>query len=162
MIVDVTVEIPRGSQNKYEVDHRSGRLRLDRVLYSPFFYPMEYGLIEDTLALDGDPLDVLLMVTNPTFPGCVVRGRIIGMLEMMDGGEVDHKLLAVAEDDPRMGHLHDLVDVPSHLLKETAHFFATYKELQGKKTEIGTWRDRAAGEALLKESQERAKSHPPS
>lgn len=159
MVIDVVVEIPQGSQNKYEVDHKTGRIRLDRVLYSPFHYPTEYGLVEDTLGEDGDPLDVLLMVSNPTFPGCIVRGRVVGMLEMIDDGEVDHKLFAVAEDDPRYNHIQDISQVTPHLLKEIAHFFSTYKELQGKHTEIGTWQDRVEAEKVFRESQERAQAH---
>ncbi|MCL6562981.1 MAG: inorganic diphosphatase [Firmicutes bacterium] len=152
MVLDAVIEIPRGSQNKYEVDHETGRIRLDRVLFSPFHYPTEYGIVEHTLGEDGDPLDILVLITHPTFPGCVVRARVIGLLEMIDSGETDHKILAVAEDDPRYAEVQDLSDVSPHVLKEIAHFFERYKELEGKKTEIGAWRGRAEAEAVVEAS----------
>ncbi|MBX5468080.1 MAG: inorganic diphosphatase [Firmicutes bacterium] len=158
MVVDVVVEIPRGSQNKYEIDGTTGRIRLDRVLYSPFHYPTEYGIVEGTLGEDGDPLDVLLVLSHPTFPGCVVRGRVVGMLEMVDSGEVDHKILAVAEDDPRYHQVRDLGDLSPHLLREIAHFFERYKELEGKTTEIGAWRGRDEAERVVADSIARFKA----
>jgi inorganic pyrophosphatase len=138
-VVEVLVEIPTGSQNKYEYDKEKGVFKLDRVLFSPMFYPAEYGYIDNTLALDGDPLDVLVIVTNPTFPGCVIDARILGFLNMVDGGEEDSKLLAVPVEDPRFNDVHSLEDVPAHKLEEIAHFFKTYKDLEGKKTNIGPW-----------------------
>ncbi|MDA8193657.1 MAG: inorganic diphosphatase [Thermaerobacter sp.] len=144
MDVEVIVEIPRGSQNKYEFDHETGRIRLDRVLYSPFHYPAEYGFVEHTLGEDGDPIDVLVLATHPTFPGCTIRTRLVGMLEMTDDKGPDSKLLGVAADDPRYDHVRTLSDVQPHVLKEIAHFFETYKELEGKETIIGGWKDTAA------------------
>lgn len=157
MTVDVVIEIPQGSQNKYEVDHGTGRVRLDRVLFSPMHYPTEYGFIEGTLGEDGDPLDILVLATFPTFPGCIMRGRIVGMLEMIDNKEVDHKLLAVAADDPRFKHVETMDDVPEHTLKEIAHFFETYKELQGVHTDIGAWKNEEEALKVLKASEERNK-----
>ncbi|MBO8154917.1 MAG: inorganic diphosphatase [Bacillaceae bacterium] len=154
-VVDVFVEIPTGSQNKYEFDKEKGVFKLDRVLFSPQFYPAEYGYIDETLALDGDPLDALVMVTNPTFPGCVIEARVIGFLNMIDSGEEDQKLLAVPTEDPRFKDVKTLDDVPKHKLDEIAHFFQTYKDLQGKKTEIGEWEGPEAAAKLIDECVER-------
>ncbi len=153
--VEAVIEIPTGSQNKYEVDHHTGRIRLDRVLYSPFHYPADYGFIPDTLAEDGDPLDVIVMITQPTFPGCQLRARIVGLLEMHDEHGVDDKLFAVAADDPRYDGVVNLEDLPAHTLKEIVHFFSTYKELQGLPTVVGEWRPAEQALALLAECRRR-------
>ncbi|WP_027964492.1 inorganic diphosphatase [Halalkalibacillus halophilus] len=150
-IIDVFVEIPTGSQNKYEYDKEKGVFKLDRVLFSSMFYPAEYGYIDETLALDGDPLDALVLVTNPTFAGCVIESRVIGFLNMIDDGEEDQKLLAVPTEDPRFKNVNSLDDIPSHKLDEIVHFFQTYKDLQGKKTEIGEWEDAASAAKLIEE-----------
>ena len=154
-VVEAFIEIPTGSQNKYEFDKEKGVFKLDRVLFSPQFYPAEYGYLEDTLALDGDPLDILVLVTNPTFPGCVIDARVIGFLNMIDSGEEDMKLLAVPVEDPRFEGVNSLEDVPQHKLKEIAHFFKTYKDLQGKKCEIGEWEGPEAANKLIDECIER-------
>ncbi len=154
-VVEVFVEIPKGSQNKYEFDEEKGVFKLDRVLFSPQFYPAEYGYIDETLALDGDPLDALVLVTNPTFPGCVIDARVIGFLNMIDDGEEDQKLLTVPVEDPRFKDVHTLEDVPKHLLDEISHFFQTYKDLQGKKTEIGAWEGPEAANKLIDECLDR-------
>lgn len=159
LTVDVVVEIPQGSQNKYEVDHETGRVRLDRVLFSPFHYPTEYGFVENTLGEDGDPIDVMVLCTHPTFPGCVITGRIIGVLEMTDDKGIDNKLLAVAKDDPRFSHVKSLEDVSPHVLKEIAHFFETYKELEGKETIIGGWQGIEQAEEILNQSIARYRSN---
>lgn len=150
-VVEAIIEIPMGSQNKYEYDEEKGVFKLDRVLYSPMFYPAEYGYIDETLALDGDPLDILVLVTNPTFPGCVIDARVIGYLHMIDGGEEDAKLIAVPTEDPRYKDVHSIKDIPSHILDEIAHFFKTYKDLELKKTEIGEWEDAEAAAKLVDE-----------
>ncbi len=160
MQVDVVIEIPQGSQNKYEVDHETGRVRLDRVLYSPMHYPAEYGFIEHTLGEDGDPLDVLVLSTFPTFPGCIVSARIIGMLEMADEKGVDTKLLGVAADDPRYHHVHTLEDVNPHVLKEIPHFFQTYKQLEHKEVTIGGWKGEAEALQILQEALARYQTQP--
>ena len=159
MIVDVTVEIPQGSQNKYEVDHESGKVRLDRVLFSPFHYPTEYGFVDQTLSEDGDPIDVMVLISQPTFPGCVVRARVIGMLAMSDEKGVDNKILAVAEDDPRFSHIQELNQVAPHLLKEISHFFGVYKTLERKSTSVGSWESRETGERVVNESIARYSDH---
>jgi inorganic pyrophosphatase len=141
LVVDAFIEIPTGSQNKYEYDKEKGVFRLDRVLYSPMHYPTEYGYLENTLAEDGDPLDILVLTSFPTFPGCVIKSRVVGVLLMSDDKGQDEKLLAVPVDDPRFDHVKDLEDVPAHILKEIAHFFRVYKDLENKETHIEGWKN---------------------
>ena len=155
MIVTAVIEIPAGSQNKYEYDHETHRIRLDRVLYSPFHYPAEYGFVPDTLAEDGDPLDVIVLLSQATFPGCEVRARLIGLLEMQDDKGVDDKLLAVGADDPRYDTVNSLDDVLPHTLKELAHFFESYKELEGKRVNVDRWLGPADAEQALSQARER-------
>lgn len=145
-IVDAVIEIPTGSQNKYEYDEKRGRFVLDRVLFSPMHYPAEYGYLDQTLALDGDPLDILVLTTFPTFPGCVIESRVIGVLIMSDDKGEDEKLLGVPVEDPRWKDIHSLDDIPQHRLKEIAHFFQVYKDLENKQTTIKGWEgpDKAA------------------
>jgi len=142
------IEIPRGSRNKYEYDKESGKFFLDRVLYSSVHYPTDYGYIPDTLADDGDPLDICVLMTEPSFPGCHIHARPIGGLEMTDEKGEDFKLLAVPVNDPRFNHYRDLSQVGRHWLQEIEHFFATYKMLEGKMTVIDGWHgfDRAIQE----------------
>jgi inorganic pyrophosphatase len=152
LTVDAFIEIPKGSQNKYEFDKEAGVFRLDRVLYSPMHYPTEYGYIKDTLAEDGDPLDVMVLTTYPTFPGCVIETRVVGVLVMSDDKGQDEKLLGVAETDPRFAHVQSLEDVPPHILKEIAHFFEVYKDLEGKETKVEGWKGREDAERILKDA----------
>lgn len=141
VVVEAFIEIPAGSQNKYEYDKERGVIRLDRVLYSPVHYPTDYGYVPETLEEDGDPLDIMVMVTFPTLPGCVIDARVVGVLEMADDKGVDMKLLAVPVNDPRWNHVQDLKDVPPHVLREIEHFFKTYKDLEGKTTDVRGWKD---------------------
>jgi inorganic pyrophosphatase len=157
LVVDAFIEIPKGSQNKYEFDKEKGVFVLDRVLYSPMFYPTEYGYLQNTLALDGDPLDILVLVTNPTFPGCVIESRVIGALIMSDDKGQDEKLLAVPTKDPRFAQVKSLDDVAPHILKEIAHFFQVYKDLENKKTVIEGWKDAEFAKKLYEECVERYK-----
>lgn len=154
LIVEALIEIPAGSQNKYEFDKEKGVLRLDRVLYSPVHYPTDYGFVENTLEEDGDPIDIMVMVTNPTVPGCIVECRVVGVLAMADDKGVDNKLLGVPIRDPRFAEIRDVSDVPGHYLREIEHFFQTYKELEGKQTTIRGWGDRVEARKAL----ERAKT----
>lgn len=131
-VVEARIEIPMGSQNKYEISE-DGKIILDRVLYSATFYPAEYGYIENTLSDDGDPLDILVFTSSPTFPGCYIKSRIIGGMDMIDSGEGDTKILAVNVGDPRYDHVNSLEDLSPHYLKEIKNFFQTYKKLQGNK-----------------------------
>ncbi|HET7578591.1 MAG TPA: inorganic diphosphatase [Bacillales bacterium] len=156
-VVEVMVEIPTGSQNKYEFDKEKGVFKLDRVLFSPMHYPTEYGYIEDTLALDGDPLDVLVYTSFPTFPGCVIDSRVIGMLNMSDEKGQDEKLLAVPTEDPRFKDVHSLDDMPKHVLDEIAHFFKVYKDLENKETNIGDWEGPERAAKVIDESLKRYK-----
>jgi len=137
--IEVTVEIPSGSRNKYEYDHERDRFVLDRVLYSSVHYPGDYGFLEGSLADDGDPLDVLVLISEPTFPGCVVRARPVGVLDMTDDKGHNYKILAVAHDDPRYEQAQTLEDVSQHLLREIENFFSIYKELEGRATEVRGW-----------------------
>lgn len=147
--VNVVIEVPQGSSNKYEYAPGLGAFVLDRVLYSPMHYPGDYGFIPSTLAADGDPLDVLVFVTHPTFPGVVITVRPIGYLEMTDDKGEDQKVLAVPTTDPRFAEYQDVTDVPAHAKAEVEHFFSIYKELEGKQVTIGEWRDRDAARLLI-------------
>lgn len=130
----MVVEIPKGSRNKYEIDHVTGEIFLDRMLFTATRYPADYGFVPDTLAEDGDPLDALALVTEPTFPGCRVRIRPIGLFLMEDQGKPDHKVIGVPLGDPMCAHVHTLEDLSPHLLKEIEHFFRVYKDLEEKVT----------------------------
>jgi inorganic pyrophosphatase len=130
-VVNAIVEIPKGRRSKFEVDKSTGLLKLDRYLYSSLHYPGDYGFIPQTLAEDGDPLDILVMVNEPTFSGCLIAARPIGLFKMTDKGANDYKILAVPNSDPMFADTDDLWRVPSHFLREVEHFFATYKELEG-------------------------------
>jgi inorganic pyrophosphatase len=152
--VPVVVEIPQGSRNKYEYDHKTGQFVLDRVLYSSVHYPTDYGFIPDTLADDGDPVDALVVTNEPTFPGCLVRARPIGLLEMRDEKGPDQKVLAVPVGDPRFDEVGDLNDLPSHWLREIENFFEMYKTLEDKFTEVVDWEGVRAAWGLIGRGQE--------
>ena len=144
---DVLVEIPKGSRNKYEVDHETGRMRLDRFLFTSTMYPADYGYIEDTLGQDGDPLDALVLLQEPTFPGCLIRCRAIGMFRMTDEKGGDDKVLCVPTSDPRMEHIRDINHVPKFDRLEIQHFFEVYKDLEpGKSVEGADWVGRTEAE----------------
>ena len=153
--VDVFVEVPMGSRNKYEWDFERGAFVLDRLLFSAVRYPGDYGFIPETLALDGDHLDALVILGEPTFPGCTIQARVLGMLDMSDDMGPDEKLLTVASHDPRWRHLHTLDDVPAHLQHEILHFFETYKDLERKFVEVRGWRGREDAMKVLEESRAR-------
>ena len=138
-VFNAVIEIPRGSTNKYEVDQETGAIVLDRVLYSPLFYPFDYGYIPQTHYLDGDPLDVLVLTSHPLFPGCVVEASPIVVLKMSDEKGPDEKILCVATKDPRYGYRKTLEELNLHTLKELRHFFEVYKTLEEKSVEIEGW-----------------------
>jgi inorganic pyrophosphatase len=143
--IEVVVEIPKGSRNKYEIDHDSGELWLDRHLFTATSYPADYGFVPHTLAEDGDPLDVLVLLEEPTVPGCHIRARPVGVFWMVDEKGPDAKVLAVPAGDPRWEPIGDLDDVPPFLVAEISHFFEVYKALEpAKSTETGSWEGRAA------------------
>lgn len=155
---DVTIEIPKGSRNKYEVDHHSGRIRLDRTLFTSTQYPADYGYIDDTLGQDGDPLDALVMLSEPTFPGCLIMARAIGMFRMTDEKGPDDKVLCVSANDPRQAHLQDIGDLSIFDRMEIQHFFEVYKDLEpGKSVEGANWVGRGDAETEIRISFEREK-----
>ncbi|ROQ30905.1 inorganic pyrophosphatase [Frondihabitans sp. PhB188] len=161
MHFDVTIEIPRGSGNKYEVDHSTGRIRLDRAVFTSMVFPQDYGSIDDTLGEDGDPLDALVLLPRPTFPGVVIDVRPIGMLRMVDENGGDDKILTVPNGDPRFDHLSDITDVPDATLTEIEHFFSHYKEIEhGKHVTTNGWASRADAEAVTHRAQQQAALHP--
>ena len=161
MDVDVLIEIPMGQRNKYEMDHATGRIRLDRMLFTSTRYPADYGFIEDTLADDGDPLDALVLLEEPTFPGCVIKCRAIGMFRMRDEKGLDDKVLCVPATDPRMKRLRDLEQVPEFDRLEIQHFFEVYKELEpGKSVEGSNWVGRVEAEAEIERSYKRLQENP--
>jgi inorganic pyrophosphatase len=150
MDIEVIIEIPKGQRNKYEMDHHTGRIRLDRMLFTATRYPADYGFIEDTLAEDGDPLDALVLLDEPTFPGCLITARAIGMFQMRDEKGPDNKILCVPAADPRMEHLQDIHHVPEFERSEIQHFFKVYKDLEpGKMVEAAQWSGRASAEAEI-------------
>ena len=158
MDFNVTVEIPKGTRNKYEVDHESGRIKLDRTLFTATRYPADYGFIDNTLGEDGDPLDALVLIDEPTFPGCLIRCRAIGMFHMRDEQGGDDKVMCIPAGDPRLDHLQDLEDIGEFYRLEIQHFFETYKDLEpGKSVEGAHWAGREAAEAEITASFQRLK-----
>lgn len=159
MDFDVTVEIPKGHRNKYEVDHATGRIRLDRTLFTSTQYPADYGFIEGTLGEDGDPLDALVLLTESVFPGCIVEARPVAMFKMTDEAGGDDKLLCVPAGDPRWDHIQDVGDVSQFELDAIKHFFVHYKDLEpGKFVKAADWAGREEAEAELQRSIERFKT----
>lgn len=137
--VEAFIEIPKGSNNKYEYDHVRHCMVLDRALFSPMHYPAEYGFIPDTLADDGDPIDIMVLMANPTFPGCLIRARVIGVFHMDDEKGHDEKIIAVPVNDPRFTDIRDINDMGTHTKKEFEHFFSQYKQLEGKVVSVQGW-----------------------
>lgn len=156
----VFVEIPKGSVQKYEFDEELGGIKLDRSSYGPVYFPFEYGFIKDTLGEDGDALDCVLLSAFPTFPGCLVKARPIGILEMEDEAGIDHKILALPEEkvDPRMAHIKGLEDLPEHSKKEIKEFFENYKKLEpGKWVKLKDFKDKKEAEKIIEEAKKRKK-----
>ena len=151
----VMVEIPKGSRNKYEFDKERKVIKFDRILFSAVHYPCDYGFILDTLAEDGDPLDALVLVWEPTFPGCLIDVKPVGLFKMWDEKGRDEKILCVPLKDPLWNYIEDLNDVPPHLLKEIEHFFSIYKELEEKVAEVEGWGSKAEAIEIIKKSRER-------
>lgn len=159
MQFDVTIEIPKGQRNKYEVDHATGRVKLDRYLYTPMGYPADYGFIEDTLGEDGDPLDAMVLLPQSVFPGVLVEARPVAMFRMTDEAGGDDKVLCVPAGDHRWDHIQDVGDVPEHELEAIKHFFVHYKDLEpGKFVKAADWVGRAEAEAEITRSIERFKT----
>lgn len=155
--VTVVAEIPKGSHHKYEYDVETGTIRLDRVIHSPVFYPADYGFIPETLSEDGDHLDVLIIISDPTFPGCVLNVRPIGALDMSDDKGQDWKIVGVAEGDPRLSKLNDISDLDEHYRKEIEHFFREYKQLEGKQVTVNSWCEKECAYDLIKQGMQKFK-----
>jgi inorganic pyrophosphatase len=154
-LVNAVIEVPLGGVNKYEYDKKLNVFRLDRTLYSPVHYPGDYGFIPSTLASDGDPLDVLVLVDNPSFSGCLIEVRPIGFLEMLDQGVRDEKVLAVVNNDPRYTEVSNYTDIYTHILREVEHFFSIYKDLECKRTKTVAWHEAKEARRVILESRER-------
>ncbi|MDX1602984.1 MAG: inorganic diphosphatase [Salinimicrobium sediminis] len=154
---DVLIEIPKGSRNKYEYDFKLKKVRYDRMIFSSMMYPADYGFIPETLALDGDPLDVLVLVTESTFPGCVMEVKAIGVFHMADEKGPDEKVICVPVSDPIWNRLNDLSDVNGHLIKEIEHFFQVYKDLEQKKVDVEGWGDVKEADQIIADCIQRYK-----
>ncbi len=154
---DVLIEIPKGSRNKYEYDFDLKKVRYDRMIFSSMMYPADYGFIPETLALDSDPLDVLVLVTEPTFPGCVMEVKPIGVFHMADEKGPDEKVICVPVSDPIWNRLNDLSDVNGHLIKEIEHFFQVYKDLEQKKVDVEGWGDVNEANKIIEDCVQRYK-----
>jgi inorganic pyrophosphatase len=153
------VEIPKGSRNKYEFDHEAGGIKLDRFLFSSMVYPTDYGFIPDTLGLDGDPLDAMVCVSEPTFPGCLIDVKPIALFRMEDDKGVDDKVLCVPLQDPAWNTLEELDDMPDQLRQEIAHFFSVYKDLEQKKVKVDGWYSREDAWTEIEEARRRCQKH---
>ncbi|MCL5875394.1 MAG: inorganic diphosphatase [Candidatus Dependentiae bacterium] len=159
-LINVVVEIPRGSRNKYEYNEELDVITLDRVLHSPFFFPTDYGFVPHTRSEDGDHLDILVLITQPAFPGCVIQVRPIGVLDLEDEAGRDWKIIAVADKDPYYKTINNIDDVNIHLKREIKHFFETYKQLEDNKmTKVRGWESKEKAYAVIKEAQERYKDN---
>jgi inorganic pyrophosphatase len=152
-LINAVIEIPLEGISKYEYDKELHVFRLDRNLFSPVHYPGDYGFIPSTLGDDGDPLDVLVLVDTPSFPGCVQEVRPIGVLDMIDQGQGDEKILAVGEGNPRYNDITEYSQVYPHILKEITHFFSIYKDLEGKAVEVRGWKDASTARAIILKAQ---------
>lgn len=152
--MNVIIEINKGSHNKYEIDKKTGVIKLDRVMHSAQDYPFDYGFVPQTLWDDGDALDVVVLTTYPLAPGILAEVRPVGIMHMIDGGEADEKIVAVASGDPRYADVQDIGDVNKHVLKEMAHFFATYKQIQKKEVAVGEFEGREAAKAAFERARE--------
>jgi inorganic pyrophosphatase len=157
MTFDVLIEIPKGSRNKYEYDFKLKKIRYDRMIFSSMMYPADYGFVPETLALDGDPLDVLVLVTEPTFPGCVMQVKPIGVFHMTDEKGPDEKIICVPVSDPISSKVNDLKELNPHLIQEIEHFFQVYKDLEKKKVDVGGWGDVFQAQAIVTSCSERFK-----
>ena len=156
-IVDAIIEIPLGTKNKYEIDKKNNCIRLNRVQYSSMTYPSEYGFIDNTLAKDGDPLDILVITNEPSFPGCIIEAKILGYLDTIDNGFGDPKLIAVNNVDPRCNFYNSLEELPSHSLLEIKNFFENYKKLQNITVQVFDYHDQEEAVKILQESRNRFK-----
>jgi inorganic pyrophosphatase len=151
-IVNAMIEIPEGSRAKYEIDKKTGLLKLDRVIYSSFHYPMNYGFIPQTLGQDGDPLDILVLCSQSIHPLCLVQATIIGNMQMIDSGEKDDKIIAVATKDPSVNHINSIDELPKHFISELKNYFEQYKVLENKQVVIEDFEDKNVAYRIIKDS----------
>ena len=151
-VVNGLIEIPQGSRNKYEIDKDTGLLKLDRVIYSSFHYPINYGFIPQTLGLDGDPLDILVMCSESIQPLCLVEATVIGNMQMIDTGVADDKIIAIATKDPGVNYIQDLAALPKHFIDVLRNYFEQYKVLENKKVEIDDFQDKAAAYKVIEDA----------
>ena len=158
-IVEATIEIPMGTKNKYEIDKERNRIKLNRVQFASMTYPAEYGYIENTLERDGDPLDILVLTTEPTFPGCIIDAKIVGVLKTIDNGYEDNKIIAVNHTDPRFDDIEELSDIKEHTLSEIKHFFKNYKTLQNIEVQVFDYSNKEEALEILKVCQNRFKEN---
>jgi inorganic pyrophosphatase len=149
------IEIPKGSRAKYEIDKDSGLIKLDRVIYASMYYPLNYGFIPQTLGEDHDPLDIVVLTQVAVVPGCLIPSKVIGVMQMIDRGEADDKIIAVAEDDPSVSHISDVKDLPDYLLAELKHFFENYKSLENKVVKVDEFLSKPKAEEIIKASIDR-------
>lgn len=157
IVVESIIEIPMGTKNKFEVNKKTGKIKLDRVLYSALTYPGEYGYIDETLSGDGDPLDILIISSYPTFPGCIVDARVVGYLKVIDNGTEDEKIIAVVDKDPRFNEIIEMKDVPEHKLIEIKDFFQNYKNLQKVQVTIDKFYGTKEAIEIIEKAKERYK-----
>ena len=163
LVLEVLIEIPKGCRNKYEYDKERNMIKFDRTLFSSVYYPSDYGFVPDTLSEDGDPLDVLVLVNQPTFPGCLIDAKPIGLFVMYDEKGRDDKILCVPVSDPLWNHINSLEQVPPHLLDEIEHFFSIYKDLEQKSVRVEGWQDKQAALEVIKKAElsfQNAKKNP--
>ena len=154
-VIEAVIEIPYRSRNKFEI--KNGKVKLDRVLYSAMGYPAEYGFIDKTLANDGDPLDILVIGTEPTYPGCIIPARVVGCLKLIDNGFEDYKIISVVDVDPRYNEINELKDLSEFILEEIKNFFENYKSLQNIKVEVGKYYNKEEALKVIEESIKRYK-----
>lgn len=154
-VVEAIIEIPYRSRNKFEI--KNGKIKLDRVLYSAMAYPAEYGFIDNTLAKDGDPLDILVIGTEPTYPGCIIPARVVGCLKLIDNGFEDYKIISVVDVDPRYNEINELKDLSEFILEEIKNFFENYKSLQNIKVEVGKYYNKDEALKVIEDSIRRYK-----
>ena len=151
-LVNAMIEIPMGSRCKYEIDKESGLLKLDRIIYSAFYYPCNYGFIPQTYGGDKDPLDILVITSMPVQAYCMMDAKVVGVMQMVDNGEADDKIIAVASNDPSVRHINNIEELPSHFFEELRHFFEEYKKLENKTVIVNEFGDKAKALAIIEDS----------
>jgi inorganic pyrophosphatase len=158
-IVNAVIEIPQGSRAKYEIDKESGLLKLDRIIYSSFYYPCNYGFIPQTYGDDKDPLDILVITSLPVQAMCLMQAKVIGVMQMIDSGDADDKIIAVAQNDPSVNHYNNIEEIPPHFFEELRHFFEEYKKLENKTVTVNEFGDKSMALAIIEDSFKLYKDH---